>query len=173
MIEKYQTKDPLVQQIALTLLDEISTEGATDRLYADTLSQSLVIHLLKNYTTAKLVPETAKGGLSGYKLRRVKEYIRENLDKDLSLSELAEVADLSRFHFSRAFRNSTGTTPQKFLMEQRIERAKVLLTEKDLPIVDISLQTGFKNQSHFTTLFRKFTKLTPKSWRELRGEFGF
>jgi len=53
-------------------------------------------------------------------------------------------------------------------MQQRIERAKQLLAKDDLPIVEISLRTGFKNQSHFTTLFRKFTKLTPKTWRELK-----
>jgi AraC-like DNA-binding protein len=53
-------------------------------------------------------------------------------------------------------------------MQQRIERAKQLLAEPELPIVEISLRTGFKNQSHFTTLFRKFTNLTPRSWRELK-----
>jgi AraC family transcriptional regulator len=168
LTEVYKTRDPLVVQIGLALLDELCAEDLTDPIYADTLSQSLVIHLLKHYTTARIAAVEPKGGLSGYKLRRVKEFIRENLDQDLTLAEIAEAADLSRYHFSRAFRQSTGTTPQKFLMEQRIERAKVLLTDRDLAIVDISLQTGFKNQSHFTTLFRKFTKLTPKSWRELK-----
>lgn len=166
--ELYKPEDPLVQQIALTLLDEICNEEKTNQLYADTLSQSLVIHLLKHYTTANYAVESTKGGLSGYKLRRVKDFINDNLEQELSLSEIAEIAELSQYHFSRSFRKSTGMTPQQYLMKQRIERAKVLLTDKDLPIVEVSLQAGFKNQSHFTTLFRKFTKLTPKIWREIK-----
>jgi AraC family transcriptional regulator len=75
---------------------------------------------------------------------------------------------LSQYHFARAFRKSTGLTPQQYLMQQRIERAKQLLASEDLPLVEISLRAGFKNQSHFTTLFRKFTKLTPKTWREMK-----
>ena len=128
----------------------------------------MTLHLLKNYSNAAAVQENINGGLSGYRLRRVQEFINENLEEDLSLAELAEVADLSQFHFARAFRKSTGQTPQQYLMQQRIERAKQLLSKNDLPIVEISLRTGFKNQSHFTTLFRKFTKITPKLWREMK-----
>ena len=117
---------------------------------------------------AASVKENINGGLSGYKLKRVQEFVDANLEEDLSLAELAEVADLSQFHFARAFRRSTGQTPQQYLMQQRIERAKQLLSKDDLPIVEISLRTGFKNQSHFTTLFRKFTKFTPKLWREMK-----
>jgi len=104
--------------------------------------------------------------LPGYKLRRVKEFISEKIEEDLSLAEIAAIAGLSQFHFARAFRKSTGLTPQQFLMERRIERAKELLAKNDLPIVEVSLRTGFKNQSHFTSLFRKFTSFTPKTWRE-------
>ena len=96
------------------------------------------------------------------------EYIDANIDSDISLADLAAVAELSQFHFSRAFRKSAGKTPQQFVMHRRVERAKQLLERPDLPLVEVSLRAGFKNQSHFTTLFRKYTKLTPKLWRELR-----
>lgn len=160
-------KDPLIQYIGLTLLDEYNNETSEGRLYADSLIQTLTLHLLKNYSNARSISENLNGGLSGYRLRRVMEFINENLEEDLCLAEIAEIAGLSQFHFARAFRKSTGLTPQNYLMRQRIERAKVLLAEDDLPIVEVSLKTGFKNQSHFTTLFRKFTKFTPKMWREL------
>ncbi|HMS41073.1 MAG TPA: AraC family transcriptional regulator [Pyrinomonadaceae bacterium] len=166
--EIYKRQDALIQQIALTLLDEDKSESPSGRLYTDSLIQTLTLYLLKNYSNANSIKESLNGGLSGYKLRRVREFIDANLEEDLSLAELAEVADLSQFHFSRAFRKSTGQTPQHYLMEQRIERAKDLLAKEDLPLVEISLRTGFKNQSHFTTLFRKFTNLTPKLWRELK-----
>jgi AraC family transcriptional regulator len=166
--EIYQDKDSLIQQIGFALLAESKSETPAGKLYADSLIQTLTLHLLKNYSNAASVQENINGGLSGYRLRRVQEFISANLEEDLSLAELAEVADLSQFHFARAFRKSTGQTPQHYLMEQRIERAKQLLSRDDLPIVEISLRTGFKNQSHFTTLFRKFTNSTPKLWREMK-----
>lgn len=168
LVEIYKKEDPLIQHIGLTLLDEAHAETPAGRLYADSLIQTLTLHLLKNYSTANHARENLNGGLSGYKLRRVREFIEANLEEDLSLAQLAEVAGLSQFHFARAFRKSVGATPQQYLMQRRIERAKQLLANDNLPLVEISLRTGFKNQSHFTTLFRKFTKLTPKLWRELK-----
>ena len=168
LFDKPRGKDPLIQHIGLTLLAEANSETPAGKLYADSLIQTMTLHLLKNYSTARAISENLNGGLSGYKLRRVTEFINENLEEDLSLAEIAGVAGLSQYHFARAFRKSTGLTPQNYLMQQRIERAKVLLAKADLPIVEVGLQTGFKNQSHFTTLFRKFTKFTPRMWRELK-----
>lgn len=166
--ESVDEKDLLIQHIGLTLLTESANESSEGKLYAESLINTLVLHILKNYSTAKSIAENTNGGLSGYKLRRVKEFIDANLETDLSLSNLASVVDLSQFHFARAFRKSTGQTTQQYLTLRRIERAKQLLAKADLPLVEVGLQTGFKNQSHFTTLFRKYTKFTPKTWRELK-----
>lgn len=166
--ESVDEKDLLIQHIGLALLAESENAGSEGKFYAESLINTLILHILKNHSTAKSVAENTNGGLSGYKLRRVKEFIDANLETDLSLSSLAAVADLSLFHFARAFRKSTGQTPQQYLTTRRIELAKKLLAENNLPLVEISLQTGFKNQSHFTTLFRKYTKFTPKTWRELK-----
>ena len=166
--ENFRGRDPLIQHIGLALLAEAETHLPEGKLYAESLINTLTLHFLKNYSNAKSFAENTNGGLSGYKLRRVKEFINESLEVNLSLSDIAAVADLSQFHFARSFRKSTGFTPQQYLTRQRIERAKVLLAKDDLPIVEVGLQTGFKNQSHFTTLFRKYTKFTPKMWRELK-----
>jgi AraC family transcriptional regulator len=166
--EIYKKEDSLIQHIGLALLAESESDSPAGRLYAESLVQTLTLHVLKNYSTANVKQETTHGGLSGYRLRRVKEFINANLEEDLSLAEIAAVSELSQYHFARAFRTSTGLTPQQYLMQQRVERAKELLARADLPIVEISLRTGFKNQSHFTTLFRKYTKFTPKLWRELK-----
>lgn len=167
-VEVYKKKDPLIQSLGLSLLESASSATSLGRLYADSLIQTLTLHLLSNYTTATVKPLTINGGLSGYKLRRVNEYIEVNLDEEITLNELAAVAELSAFHFSRSFRRSTGKTPQQHVMQRRIERAKDLLARPELPIVEVGLRSGFKNQSHFTTLFRKYTSLTPKIWREAR-----
>jgi len=168
LIAQHKDQDLLIPQIGLALVNESSSEESVDRLYSESLLQTLTMHILKNYSTASSALKRLKGGLSGYKLRLVTEYINDNLDKDLSLTELAHVSDLSRFHFSRTFRQTTGMTPHKYLMKQRVEKAKLLLEESDIPLVEVGLQTGFKNQRHFTSLFRKFTNLTPKLWRDMR-----
>jgi AraC family transcriptional regulator len=167
LVEIYKKRDLLLTQLGFALLDEATSDTPSGRLYADSLIQTLTLHVLKSYSTATSLNARLNGGLPGYKLRRVKEFINEHLDHDLGLAELAAVAGLSQFHFARAFRKSTGLTPQHYLMERRIERAKQLLSDDGLPIVEVSLRTGFKNQSHFTTLFRKFTNVTPKAWRDL------
>lgn len=166
--EIYKKEDPLVAQLGLALLDEAATENPMGKLYADSIIQTLTLHVLKTYSTATAAIERLNGGISGYKLQHVKDYIEANLDNDLGLAEISAVAGLSQFHFARSFRTTTGLTPQRYLMERRIERAKELLTTNDMPIIEISLRTGFKNQSHFTTMFRKFTNLTPKTWRDLK-----
>lgn len=167
-VEIYKKEDPLVTQLGLALLDEAAAENPMGKLYTDSMIQTLTLHVLKTYSSASAAIERLNGGLSGYKFQRVREFVEANLDEDLGLAELATVADLSQFHFARAFRKTTGLTPQHYLMERRIERAKEMLAKEDLPIVEISLRTGFKNQSHFTTLFRKFTTFTPKTWRDLK-----
>jgi AraC family transcriptional regulator len=166
-VEVYKNQDALIQHIGLTLLAESNSYTPAGRLFTDSLIQTLTLHLLANYSTAGIA-RPANGGLSGYKLRRVKEFIDANLEDDLSLADIAAVAGLSQYHFARAFRKTVGVTPQQYVMQQRIERAKQLLADAELPIVEVSLRTGFKNQSHFTTLFRKFTNLTPKTWRDLK-----
>jgi AraC family transcriptional regulator len=167
-VEVYRSKDPLIQNLGLTLLETSAKGDPLGSMFADSLIQTLTLHLLSNYTTASKVPAVASGGLSGYRLNRVIEFIDANLENDISLADLAAVADLSPFHFSRAFRKSTGKTPQQYVMHKRLERAKVLLARPELPIVEVSLRSGFKNQSHFTTWFRKYTNFTPKLWRELK-----
>ena len=169
LVETFERCDPLVQHIGLALLTEANAKEPVGRMYAESLAQTLILHLLKNYSTnAGFHQENSTGGLSGYRLRRAKEYINENLEEDLTLAEVAEAVGFSQFHFARAFRRSTGLTPQQYLVAQRINRAKELLTKGELPLVEVSIQAGFKNQSHFTTLFRKFTALTPKAFREAK-----
>ena len=162
-----KTEDRLVSQIGMALVNEANSENGTEKIYSESLMQTLVLHVLKNYSSAKYGVKNLKGGLSGYKLKLVTEYINDNLDQELSLAELSGIADLSQFHFSRSFRETTGLPPRKFLMKRRVEKAKRLLAESDLPLVEVGFQTGFKTQSHFTSLFRRLTNVTPRVWRQL------
>lgn len=166
--ETVSKKDVLLQHLGLAFLAEAEKKESSSRLYSESIAHTLMFHLIKNYSTANLQEKNFAGGLSGSKMRRVTDFINDNLEQDLTLTEIAQVADLSHFHFARAFRKTMGVTPQQYITNRRIEKAKELLAKSNLPIVEVGFQTGFKNQSHFTTLFRKFTSLTPKIWREVK-----
>jgi len=158
-------QDPLVISIGQALAAELESGQPNGKLYAESLVNTLAVHVLRHYSTDSLVADLQFGGLPAHKLRRVTEFIDGNLENDLSLAEIALSADLSPYHFSRSFKHTTGITPIQYLMQRRIERAKYMLSESELPIVEVGLGAGFKNQSHFTTLFRKFTTMTPKAYR--------
>jgi AraC-like DNA-binding protein len=122
--------------------------------------------------TLVLIPDALRrkaaayqGGLPRYKLRRAVEFVDANLDQVIHLKDMARVADVSLFHFHRQFKKTMGLTPHQFIVQRRIERAKVLLAQSNLPIVDVAARVGFVDQSHFTTVFRKLTSMTPKIYR--------
>jgi len=106
--------------------------------------------------------------LSAWRLGRVRRYAESHLDQRMSLEELADVAGFSRAHFAATFKAATSMSAHEFLLRMRIQAAARLLICTDLALVEIALQTGFQNQPHFTTVFKKITALTPRKWRESR-----
>jgi AraC family transcriptional regulator len=105
------------------------------------------------------------GTLPACRLRRVTEYIEQNLDKNLRLAELAALVFMSPYHFARLFKYSTGVPPLRFVARQRIARAREFLATQELPIAQISRIVGFRTPSHFTTVFRRVTGVTPRTYR--------
>jgi AraC family transcriptional regulator len=111
-----------------------------------------------------------RGGLSPAALQRVKVFVEANIDRSIHIRDLASRAGLSRYHFARAFRTSTGTTPRSFIERCRIERARALIETTDQPLAEIAAATGFATQSHLTTAFRRAMGFTPAAYR--RGRRG-
>jgi len=103
--------------------------------------------------------------LPACRLRRVTEYIQRNLDKGLTLQELAAVACMSPYHFARLFKCSTGVPPHRFVVRERIARARTCLERPELSIRQISRVVGFRTPSHFTTVFRRLAGVTPRGYR--------
>jgi AraC family transcriptional regulator len=102
-------------------------------------------------------------------LSRVTEFMRDNVDQPIRLSDLASLAGLSASQFGRAFKVSTGATPHKWFLDARIECAKAMLADPSRNLVDIALETGFSEQSHFTRAFRAATGASPNAWRRQRN----
>jgi AraC-type DNA-binding domain-containing proteins len=165
IVERYTRRDNVIRSVGMALLGELDTEGLSGRLYAESLGNVLAVHLLRYYSVSTSRAVTFTGGLSAKRLREVTEYISDNYNRDLKLAELARVAGMSSFHFAREFKRTTGTTPHQYLIKFRVERAKALLVRKELPLIEVGLQTGFSHQSHFTRLFRRVTGLTPNAYR--------
>lgn len=101
-----------------------------------------------------------------WRLNRVVEHIEANLDRSISLSEMADVAGLTRIYFAAQFRRTTGTSPHSFLLRRRVERAKDLLRSSNQPLADVALAVGFSTQAHFTTVFKRHAGDTPHRWRQ-------
>ena len=157
--------DGVISSIGMALLGELESEGLSGRLYAESLANVLAVHLLRHYTTGMGQVQRFSGGLSAQRLRQVTAYVAENYSNDIRLSQLAKVAGMSSFHFAREFKRTTGTTPHQYLIKIRVERAKALLAEGEMPLIEVGLQSGFSHQSHFTRLFRRLTGTTPMSYR--------
>jgi AraC family transcriptional regulator len=166
MAMHFGMRDPLIEQIAIALVNEVKQGGLTNRLYAESLSLALAFHLVKNYSAFPSSTQVRSGRLSPRQLQRAIDYINEHIDQTISLADLANAVEVSSSHFARAFKQSTGTAPHKYLTQQRIARAKSLLSNTNLPLAQIALELGFSSQGHFTTVFRQLTGITPKSYRE-------
>jgi AraC family transcriptional regulator len=106
-----------------------------------------------------------RGGLTGWQMRAVTAHIEENLDKQFSLAALADLVRLSQYHFCRAFKQSFGTPPHHYHLQRRIERAKILLSERSTSITEIGLILGYSHTSSFALAFRKITGQTPSDFR--------
>ena len=168
LLPLFATPDPFIYQIGIALKSALAKQGDTSRLYAETLVNTLTLHLLEHYcTTRPNLHECVAGQLPQYKLRQVTDYIKAYLDHDLSLRELSSLVQMSPHYFSKLFKGSTGTTPHQYVIRCRLERAKELISQNKLSLVQIATKVGFADQSHLHRHFKKLVGITPKVFLEL------
>jgi transcriptional regulator GlxA family with amidase domain len=117
-----------------------------------------------NLLPAAPIP-AARGGLPPRALRRVREYIASHLKESLTIRTLADNVGLSTCHFARAFKQSQGMSPHRYLLQCRVRRTQELLATTDLPLSEIALASGFSDQSHFARQFRQHVGVTPSTYR--------
>jgi AraC family transcriptional regulator len=165
VIPIFRTQDPQLEAIGLMLLAEMQQGNLGSRLYIESLANVLAVQLLRQYSSSKPHLSIYEGGLPQRQLLQVLEYIHEHLERDIKLADLAGSIEMSQFHFSHLFKQSIGTSPYQYLLQQRIERAKQLLKQTDRSIVDIAFGCGFNSHSHLSKQFRQLTGMTPKSYR--------
>lgn len=161
-------RDPLVEALLAALADAIAAKDRAWRLYWDGLLHTLICRLLRLHSTLPSIDALAAHALAPYRVSRVREFVQANLAQDIGLSDLARAAGVSAFHFSRGFRRATGFAPYAFLIHRRIEHAKMLLRDTQLPVADIALTCGFGSHSQFSTMFKRATDRSPSRFRNCR-----
>lgn len=160
--------DPFVHQVARALRDEAISGGIGGSIFVDSLTTALSLHLARKYSNMAPRTDTNRQALAGKSLSDVVSFIQDELSRDLRLTRLASVAGMDRSHFCRAFKEATGRSPHRYVLERRVERAAEFLTGSRLPISEIALAVGFSSQSHLTTAFRRSSGETPHAFRAAR-----
>jgi AraC family transcriptional regulator len=164
--DNFGTRDSFIEETALRLLRSLESESFASRIYVESLTHELALHLLRHYSTPVCVAEKHRAvTLPPRKMQRAIEYIETNLCNDLTLSEIASTLSMSPGHFSHAFRQAVGFPPHRYVLNRRIERAKSMLRDSDLPISAIANRIGCSSPSSFSALFRRATGTTPRDYR--------
>jgi AraC-like DNA-binding protein len=158
--------DPGIMHLAHLFAVECASDEPHSRLYGDTLSMALMLALSRLSPSEN--PATSHGRLAPWQIRRVTEYFAVNLADDTQLQTVSDLVNLSRSHFSRSFKMSTGFTPHQWLLQARIAKAKQLLLEGDLPLAQIAVDVGFADQAHFTRTFGRIAGQSPRAWQRAR-----
>jgi AraC family transcriptional regulator len=164
-INRFGQQDLNLQHIAMLLLAEVRSGGMMGQLYVESLTQVLVVHLLRHYAKSIQIVNSENRNLTRNQLQQAIDYIYANLNRDLSLAELAGVINISPTYFASLFKQAMGVSPHQYVIQQRVEQAKTMLKRTDLAIADIALQVGFSSQSHLTQQFKRLTGMTPKQIR--------
>jgi AraC family transcriptional regulator len=155
-------RDPQIERIGWMMQAEDHDAHPGGRLFADSLASALAVRLVALQSPSRIAPARA---LPAWRLRHVIDYIDAHLDQDLTLAELAAVAGFSPSHFKALFRQATGTPVHRFVLERRVERARLHLLEGRLSVTEVALETGFAHPSHMARWMRRLLGLSPSQVR--------
>jgi AraC family transcriptional regulator len=159
-------EDPSLASLMRLMEVDVAAGCPTGKLYGESLSLALAAHVAGHYSTGSI--ETApRDGLARPVLTRVLDYIGANLGRDLTITELATVANMSPHHFSLRFKRAVGVAPHQWVLRARVREAERLLRAQSMSVAEVALALGFASQTHFTDVFRRATGTTPRHYRRL------
>jgi len=163
------TLDPVIANLGRAMLPVLMHPQEASRLFVDHVALALKTHVVHVYGDAVGSAPVRTRGLASWQVRRAKAFLMQHLAGDVSLADAARECTLSRSHFSKAFKQTTGQTPHAWLVTQRVEAARRLLGQRHLPIAEIAARCGFSDQSHLTRVFSAHTGTSPARWRRLNA----
>jgi AraC family transcriptional regulator len=164
-------RDEVINQVGLSLMLEMMRPTSAGRMLAETSSLMLAARLVQAHLDVGLAraPAPSLHPLDDRRLRRVLDYIEQHLTKDIAVADLAGVACLSVFYFTRAFSAATGMPPHRYVSQRRLEHAKEMIAAGRISIAEIAFTCRFSSQSSFTRAFRRATGMTPAMYRRARS----
>src|SRR5438105_12096631 len=165
LLERTAHPDPITSRLLLSAADVLESNETLDRLFRQQLTDLLATRLLAAHTGAPAAVQSVVGGLAPTVLMRAIERLRSESDADVSLAALAAEAGLSRFHFCRSFKESTGLSPHAWLRQHRLEQAMQMLRETDASIVTVAAALGYASQTACAATFKRLMGDTPTDWR--------
>jgi AraC family transcriptional regulator len=163
---KTDLASPLLWSIGEALRSMLLVADQHSCFYAESMATAVAAHLLTHYVTWEQITKE-DSGLPKAKLKQAIDFINAHLDRNISLLDIAEMLGMSQYHFSRLFKQSTKLTPHAYLVGQRVNRAKQLLVDRDMTMLDIAEECGFANPSHFSRCFRQYTGMSPMAFRQM------
>jgi AraC family transcriptional regulator len=160
-------QDEVINQIGQSALSEMTCPTSASRMLAETSSLFLAARLVSSHLETELTRPliASRHRLDDRRLRCVLTYIQEHLAEDISVADLADVACLSTFHFTRAFAAAMGVPPHRYVGQRRLESAKAMIATGSASLAEIALDCQFSSQSSFTRAFRRATGMTPAEYR--------
>jgi AraC family transcriptional regulator len=165
-VDRFAFRDAEMEVTCRRLYREVSLGSRADPLYIESLVIQLAVSVLRRHSCSSGAPGTLpSGGLTRGQARRVIEYIETNLSREVTLCEMAGIVDLSPYHFARMFKRTMNTAPHRYVLERRVEHAKAMMRTSGASLSEISLSTGFCDQSHFTSSFRRIVGATPTTFQ--------
>jgi AraC family transcriptional regulator len=167
LLERTGHLDPITSRLLTTAAEALEGNTTLDTMFRQQLMDLLATRLLAAHAGKPVAHQLAIGGLPPKLLRRALERLRSGSDADVSLTALAADAGLSRFHFCRAFKESTGMPPHVWLRLYRVEQAKAMLRDPSLSVIAIALALGYASQTAFAAAFKKLTGVSPTEFRRL------
>lgn len=165
LLPTFAKSDPLIQHLAFNIKNNADSKNY-DRLYGESLHHTLLMHLLKKHSKCKFNLKEYGDGLSPYKLKQAINYINDNLDKQIRIKDVAKLIGISQYYFCRLFNESTGVSPYRYVIQQRVAKAKHLIENGKLSLSDIAYECGFSSQSQMTQHFHKYIGVTPKVYKD-------
>jgi AraC family transcriptional regulator len=165
LLDEVKADDPAIHAAAMAIAREAAQGGAGSRLLVDSLSCQLAVHILRRHAHVLFREVDSGDGLTFRQERTVRDYVDAHLSENISLNDLAASVSLSRFHFARMFRQSVGTSPHEYVLQQRLERARAMLSRTNASLLEVAASCGFADQSHMNRVFRKRVGLTPGQYR--------
>jgi AraC family transcriptional regulator len=166
LVPRFAMLDPLLEQLAIAILNALRDRTAEDTLYIETTAQMIAVHLARTHSTRSRPQRVAPAdGLSRQRIRRLLDFIEAHLGGDLSLEAMAAEVELSPFYLARVFKAELGQSPHQYVLARRVELAKELLRKSNQTIAEVAFASGFSSQSHLTNWFTRMVGVSPAAYR--------